>query len=65
VLGRPMTAGDMYTLAGAVPVTDSTGAGNGTTWVVTHMDRPTGIAISPFGTVFYSDAGSGKVVELG
>jgi hypothetical protein len=65
VLGRSMTAGDMYTLAGALPVSDATGAGNGTTWVVTRMDRPSGIAVSPFGTVFYSDAGAGKVVELG
>ena len=65
VLGRDMVAGNMYTAAGALPISDATGAGNGTTWIITRMDRPTGIAISPFGTVFYSDAGTGKVEELG
>jgi hypothetical protein len=65
VLGRNMVAGDMYTAAGALPVTDATGTGNGTSWIITRVDRPTGLAISPFGTVFYSDAGTGTVEQLG
>lgn len=65
VQGRPMTAGDMYTLAGALPVSDASGAGNGTQWVLTRVDRPVGIALSPFGGVFFSDAGTGQVRELG
>jgi hypothetical protein len=64
IAGRPVSAGDMYTLAGALPVTTSAGLGNGTKWIITHMDRPTGIVISPFGGVFYSDAGTGQVREI-
>jgi len=65
VLGRPMTAGNMYTLAGALPITNSSGAGNGTQWVTTHVDRPMGIVLSPYGGVFFSDAGTGQVREIG
>jgi hypothetical protein len=64
ITGRPMTAGDMYTLAGALPITTSAGLGNGTQWVLTHVDRPTGIVIDPSGDVFFSDAGTGQVREI-
>jgi hypothetical protein len=64
VAGRAMTGGEMYTLAGAVPITTSTGLGNGTQWVLTYLQRPTGIVVSPSGTVFVSDAGSGRVFEI-
>jgi hypothetical protein len=65
VQGRAMNAGAMYTLAGAVPVSDASGAGNGTQWITTRVDRPVGIALSPFGGVFFSDAGTGQVREIG
>jgi hypothetical protein len=65
VQGRAMTAGNMYTLAGALPVSNSSGAGNGTSWVATRVSRPIGIALSPFGGVFFSDAGTGQVREIG
>jgi hypothetical protein len=66
VQGRAMTAGAMYTLAGAIPVTDpSAAAGNGTQWITTRVNRPVGVALSPFGGVFFSDAGTGQVREIG
>jgi adhesin/invasin len=64
IAGRAMTAGDMYTLAGALPVTTSAGLGNGTQWVLTHLGRPTGIVVAPDGAVFVSDAGTGRVLEI-
>lgn len=65
VLGRPMSPGDMYTLIGAVPINTSAGLGNGTQWVVGHIDRPSSLALSPFGGVFFSDSGTGQVREVG
>jgi hypothetical protein len=65
VLGRAMNAGDMYTLAGAMPVSDPSGAGNGTQWITTRVNRPVGIALSPFGGVFFSDARTGQVRAIG
>ena len=47
VQGRTMTAGDMYTLAGALPLADPSGAGNGTRWITTRLDRPVGIRALP------------------
>jgi DNA-binding beta-propeller fold protein YncE len=65
VAGRAMTAGNMYTLVGALPIASPSGASNGTQWVVTHVTRPIGIVLSPFGGVFFSDAGTGQVREIG
>ena len=59
--GRSMKAGDLYTLAGAVPASTGTGAGNGTRWVLTQMDTPSGIVVSSAGNVVFSDAGEGTV----
>jgi hypothetical protein len=65
LFGRAMTAGDVYTVAGALPVSTATGAGNGTHWVITHMGTPTGVAVSKSGSVVYSDAATGAVVRIG
>ena len=62
---RAMTAGDLYTVAGALPVSTAGGSGNGTRWVVTHMGTPTGVAVTKSGSVVYSDAATGAVVQVG
>jgi hypothetical protein len=63
--GRVMTAGDLYTLAGALPVQTAAGAGDGTRWVLTHMGRPTGVAVTESGAVVFCDAATGAVVKVG
>ena len=55
LLGRPMAAGDLYTVAGALPVKTTAGLGDGTRWVLTRMGTPVGVAVSPSGTVYYGD----------
>jgi hypothetical protein len=61
LLGQTVKVGAYYTLAGALPVSTSTGGGNGTRWVLTHLDTPSGVALSPAGSVVFSDAGTGIV----
>jgi hypothetical protein len=63
--GRAMTAGDLYTVAGALPVQTAAGAGDGTRWVLTHMGTPTGVAMTKGGAVVFCDALSGAVVKVG
>ncbi|HUE06736.1 MAG TPA: hypothetical protein VMP41_04880 [Acidimicrobiales bacterium] len=65
LFGRAMTAGDLYTVAGALPVSTSAGSGDGTRWVVTHMGTPTGVAVTMSGSVVYSDATTGALVRVG
>ncbi len=65
LFGRAMTAGDLYTVAGALPVGTATGSGNGTRWVITRMGTPTGVAVTESGAVAYSDAATGAVVQVG
>ncbi len=65
LFGRAMTAGDLYTAAGAVPVTSPAGAGDGTRWVLTHLGSPTGVAVSTSGTVYVADAGDDRVLAIG
>ena len=65
LLGRAMTAGDLYTAAGALPVATSEGAGDGTRWVLTHMGVPSGIAVSSGGSVYFSDAARDEVRVIG
>ena len=65
MFGRAMTAGDLYTVAGALPVSTAAGSGNGTRWVVTHMGTPSGVAVTTSGAVVYSDAVTGAVVRVG
>jgi hypothetical protein len=55
LFGRTMTAGDLYSVAGALPVSTAAGPGNGTHWVLTRMGTPVGIAIGASGNVYYSD----------
>ncbi len=56
LFGRAMTAGDLYTAAGAVPVTSPAGAGDGTRWVLTHLGIAAGVAVSASGTVYVADS---------
>jgi hypothetical protein len=64
VLGRSMHGGDLYTLAGALPITTAAGLGNGTRWIGAHMDLPLGVAVTHSGGIDFSDAGSGVVREI-
>lgn len=65
MFGRTMSAGDLYTVAGALPVSTPAGAGDGTRWVVTRMGTPTGVAVTTSGAVLYSDAATGSLVRVG
>ncbi len=65
LLGRAMTGGDLYTVAGAIPVQSAAGAGDGTRWVLTKLGTPSGIAVSPSGAVAFSDAGFDTVRVIG
>ena len=65
LLGRDMAGGDMYTALGAVPVTTSSGLGNGTKWVVTRAGTPTGVAVSSSGALYVSDAALDTVRLIG
>jgi hypothetical protein len=65
VFGRTMNGGDMYTLAGALPISNSLGIGDGTRWILTRMDIPFGIAITASGSVVFSDQGADQVREVG
>lgn len=65
LFGRTMAAGDLYTLAGALPVSTISGSGNGTRWVTTHVGTPTGVAVTSAGAVVYCDAATGAVVRVG
>jgi hypothetical protein len=60
-----MTADDLYTLAGALPVRTAAGAGDGTRWVLTPMGTPTGVAVTSGGALVYCDAATGAVVKIG
>jgi trimeric autotransporter adhesin len=65
LFGRAMTAGDLYSVAGALPVATAEGPGDGTHWVLTRMGTPVGIAVSPSGTVYYSDGSLDTVRMIG
>ena len=65
LFGRAMTAGDLYSVAGALPVATAEGPGNGTRWVLTRMGTPVGIAVSSSGNVYYSDASLDTVRMIG
>jgi hypothetical protein len=65
IFGRVMDGGDMYTLAGALPVSDSLGIGDGTKWILTRMGIPYGIAVTASGAVVFSDQGTDQVRETG
>ncbi len=65
LLGRPMAAGDLYTVAGALPVSTPTGLGDGTRWVLTRMGTPVGIAVSSSGALYYGDGSLDTVRAIG
>jgi glucose/arabinose dehydrogenase len=65
IFGRIMDGGDMYTLAGALPINNSLGIGDGTKWILTRMGIPYGIAMKASGTVVFSDQGTDQVRETG
>jgi hypothetical protein len=65
LFGRAMTGGDLYTVAGALPVSTPEGLGDGTKWVLTRMGTPTGIAVSTSGALYYGDAGLSSVRVIG
>jgi sugar lactone lactonase YvrE len=56
LLGRSMTGGDLYTVAGALPVSTPEGPGDGTRWVLTRVGTPSGLAVTASGSVYFSDA---------
>ena len=47
-----MKAGDLYTAAGALPVSTSEGDNDGTRWVLTQMGTPMGVAVSAIGALY-------------
>jgi hypothetical protein len=63
--GRSMTAGDLYTVAGALPVRTAAGSGDGTRWLLTKMGTPTGVGVTAAGALVYCDATTGAVVTIG
>ena len=65
LLGRDMVAGGLYTAAGAVPVSNSSGLGNGTKWVVTRVGTPVGVAASSSDAIYVSDAALDTVRVIG
>ena len=65
LLGRTMKGGDLYTAAAALPVSTAEGTNDGTRWVLTTMDIPTGVAVASSGALFFADAGFGSVRAFG
>jgi sugar lactone lactonase YvrE len=65
LFGRTMTAGDLYSVAGAVPVASAEGQGDGTRWVLTRVGTPVGVAVSPSGAVYFSDGSLDTVRVIG
>lgn len=65
LFGRMMKAGDMYSVAGAVPVASAEGPGDGTRWELTRMGTPIGLAVSSSGFLYYSDRSFDTVGQIG
>ena len=61
LLGRALRDGDLYTVAGALPVTSTAGTNDGTKWVRTQMGTPVGVVVTPTGALYYSDAAQNTV----
>ncbi len=64
-LGRAMTAGDLYTAAGAQRLPSADRSGHTTRWVLTRMRTPAGVAVTQSGGIVYCDATTGAVVKIG
>jgi sugar lactone lactonase YvrE len=56
LFGRAMTAGDLYTAAGAVPVSSRAGLGDGTRWELAHLGTAAGVAVAASGTMYVADS---------
>lgn len=61
LLGRALRSGDLYTVAGALPVASTAGTNDGTKWVGTQMGTPVGVVVTPTGALYYSDAAQSTV----
>ncbi len=61
LFGRQMSAGDLYTVVGALPT--GTG-GDQTKWVTAAVTTPYGIAVDAKGDVYFSDRGADEVREV-
>ncbi len=61
LFGRAVTADDMYTVAGLLPVSGSLPLGDGTRWILTRVTYPSGVAVGPGGALSFSDRGGNTV----
>lgn len=64
LFGRSVSAGNLYTLAGLLPVSTPTGAGDGTKWILGRVGYPYGVAVGPSGRLYFSDQGANVVREV-
>jgi NHL repeat len=65
LFGTPMKAGDLYTVAGALPAATAAGSNDGTKWKRTHMGTPVGVAVNATGALAYADATQDTVRVMG
>jgi hypothetical protein len=61
VFGHAVSAGDLYTVLGAIPTGSN---GDATKWVTAQVTTPYGVAVDSSGDLFYSDQGADVVREL-
>jgi trimeric autotransporter adhesin len=61
LFGRAMKAGDLYTVAGALPISTPEGDNDDTRWVLTQMGTPIGVAVSSGGALYYADGSADAV----
>jgi RHS repeat-associated protein len=61
--GIPMTAGDMYVIAGS-PVGAVGGSPNGTAAAAALLNGPQGLAVDPSGNLYIADTGNNRVLEI-
>ncbi len=65
LFGTPMKAGDLYTVAGALPVSTAAGINDGTRWVRTQMGTPVGVVAAASGALYYADTTQNVVRTIG
>jgi len=65
LFGTAMKAGDLYTVAGALPVSTAAGINDGTRWVRTQMGTPVGVVASASGALYYADTTQDMVRTIG
>ncbi len=63
LFGRSVVAGDMYTMAGILPV-GGAAAGDATRWILTRVTYPDGVAFGPGGALYFSDQGADTVRRI-